>query len=106
MNRRGFLGVLAGAAAAIAVPELLIPKRSFFLPPPGGWRPSDLTSLAQGRRYAEALARSLVHTKYVHRANVLNAIPFREPSSELFELIARLREDCDRLSYCPPLMRG
>lgn len=37
MNRRGFLSLLAPAAALIAVPELLIPKRSFFLPPAGGW---------------------------------------------------------------------
>jgi hypothetical protein len=37
VSRRGFLGCLAGAAAAIAVPELLVPKRTFFLPPDGGW---------------------------------------------------------------------
>lgn len=37
MNRRGFLGVLAGATTAIVVPELLLPKRTFFLPPAGGW---------------------------------------------------------------------
>jgi hypothetical protein len=40
MNRRGFFGLLAGAtAAAIALPEieLLVPKRTIFLPPAGGW---------------------------------------------------------------------
>lgn len=40
MNRRGFFGLFAGAtAAAIALPnfELLLPKRTIFLPPAGGW---------------------------------------------------------------------
>lgn len=37
MNRRGFLSLLAPAAAALIVPELLVPKRKIFLPPPGGW---------------------------------------------------------------------
>lgn len=41
ISRRQFVGILAGAAAAIAVPELLVPKRTFFLPPPGGW-PNDM----------------------------------------------------------------
>lgn len=38
MNRRGFLSLLAPAAALIVAPELLLPKRTFFLPPVGGWR--------------------------------------------------------------------
>ncbi len=45
MNRRGFFGLLAGAAAtAIALPELelLIPKRTIFLPPIGGWMRGNL----------------------------------------------------------------
>lgn len=42
MNRRKFLGFLAAAGAAIAVPELLVPKKSFFLPPAGGWKTYDL----------------------------------------------------------------
>jgi|SRR6202789_2235916 len=41
MNRRGFFGLLAGAAAGVAVSdellELLTPTRSIFLPPAGGW---------------------------------------------------------------------
>lgn len=37
MNRRGFLTLLAPAAALIVAPELLIPRKSFFLPPVGGW---------------------------------------------------------------------
>jgi hypothetical protein len=43
MNRRGFLAILgitvAGAAAGVAIPELWTPKRTFFLPPKGGWIP-------------------------------------------------------------------
>lgn len=35
MNRRGFLTL--AAPAVLILPELLIPKRSFFLPPMGGW---------------------------------------------------------------------
>jgi len=41
MNRRGFLAALgitvAGAASGLAIPELWTPKRTFFLPPKGGW---------------------------------------------------------------------
>lgn len=37
MNRRGFLSLLAPAAALIVAPELLLPRRTFFLPPTGGW---------------------------------------------------------------------
>jgi hypothetical protein len=33
MNRRGFLSLLP----VLAVPVLLVPKRTFFLPPAGGW---------------------------------------------------------------------
>lgn len=43
MNRRGFLGLIAGTAGAtaagLAIPELWTPKRTFFLPPRGGWHP-------------------------------------------------------------------
>lgn len=37
MNRRGFLAALLPAAAALVLPELLVPRRSFFLPPATGW---------------------------------------------------------------------
>lgn len=37
MNRRGFLSLIAPAAAALIVPQLLVPKRTIFLPPRGGW---------------------------------------------------------------------
>lgn len=41
MNRRGFFSALAGAAAGVIVgpelAELLVPKRTIFLPPAGGW---------------------------------------------------------------------
>lgn len=36
MNRRSFLALLP---AALILPELLLPKRTFFLPPSGGWSP-------------------------------------------------------------------
>jgi hypothetical protein len=57
MNRRGFFGLLgAAAAAAIAVPELelLVPKRTIFLPPAGGWalRGNQLLTIAMISREA------------------------------------------------------
>lgn len=42
MNRRGLLQLLAGSAAALAAGELLIPSRTIFLPPRGGWPTSRL----------------------------------------------------------------
>lgn len=41
MNRRNLLKLLAGSVATLAVGELLLPKRTIFLPPRGGWRPWD-----------------------------------------------------------------
>lgn len=42
MNRRGFIALLGGVGATLAVPipELLVPARTFFLPPRGGWHAS------------------------------------------------------------------
>lgn len=39
MNRRGFLELLASAATVplVPMPELLMPTRTIFLPPRGGW---------------------------------------------------------------------
>lgn len=58
MNRRGFLKALgigtAAAAAAAATgaialleQELWTPKRTFFLPPVGGWRGNQLLTMSQ-----------------------------------------------------------
>jgi len=43
ISRRQFLTYAAIGAGVIAVPELLLPKRTFFLPPKGGWRGWYLT---------------------------------------------------------------
>lgn len=46
VNRRGFLGLLAAAVpAALILPELLVPKRTFFLPPAGGLAQPSLAQL-------------------------------------------------------------
>lgn len=45
MNRRGFLAALGLAAGAVAAPELLVPRRTFFLPPKGGWRAAETRTL-------------------------------------------------------------
>jgi hypothetical protein len=62
MNRRGFFGLLAGAAAgaaAIAVSpdlaELLTPRRTIFLPPVGGWMGRGNQLLTQKMITEEAL---------------------------------------------------
>jgi len=49
ITRRLFLGLAAGAAGALILPELIVPKRTFFLPPPGGWRPQDYTHVITTR---------------------------------------------------------
>lgn len=46
MDRRGFLGLIASAVpAALILPELLLPTRTFFLPPAGGWAQPSLTEM-------------------------------------------------------------
>lgn len=59
MNRRGFLTLLAGAAAIAAVPELFVPKRTFFLPPAGGWLRDDYYSLEWPNVLREKLAQDM-----------------------------------------------
>lgn len=44
MNRRGFLGLLGGAAVAAVVPELIAPARTIMLPPAGGWPVGDFST--------------------------------------------------------------
>lgn len=67
MNRRGFLGLLGGAAAAVIVGEIPSSK-TFFLPPAGGWR---MATDADYANLASAMARSLLHTKESVMARVL-----------------------------------
>ena len=43
MNRRGFLRLLANASAVLAAGEFLLPQRTIFLPPVGGWACGKLT---------------------------------------------------------------
>ena len=51
MNRRGFLATLGLAAGALAIPELWTPKRTFFLPPRGGWLPAGTVAIQDPYRY-------------------------------------------------------
>lgn len=49
ISRRHFLSI---AAAIIVVPELIVPKRTFFLPPKGGWySPDTWQSVVSRYRY-------------------------------------------------------
>lgn len=53
MNRRGFFGLLgATAATTIVAPnlELLMPRRTIFLPPSGGWLPYQFNIIKPGNR--------------------------------------------------------
>lgn len=80
MNRRGFLSLLAPAAALIVAPELLIPRRTFFLPPTMGWSISPEMAYLDGiyRRYSgyEALvpAEIIQITLRNHQDAMLNNI--------------------------------
>ena len=48
LNRRQFFLATLSTAAAIAVPELWVPKRTIFLPPRGGWGVTPVTTSAIG----------------------------------------------------------
>ena len=48
MNRRDFFKFAASAGGILLLPELLSPRRTFFLPPVGGWRRYDYVSIALG----------------------------------------------------------
>lgn len=94
MNRRGFLQGLVGAAAIAATPalaEALLPKRTVFLPPKGGWPQYGVPKLYPyyhrsytldfkvvdeyapiGEHYALLLAESMQQTKEKLIANILN----------------------------------
>lgn len=72
MNRRHFFGLFAGAAAtAIAVPELelLVPSRTIFLPPVGGWRSGNplLTAQAIARELLAVFEANLVFAGEIDR---------------------------------------
>jgi len=42
-TRRGFLGALLALPVAAAAPELLVPAKTIFLPPRGGWVVDDFS---------------------------------------------------------------
>lgn len=68
ISRRSFLGVLVGAATAVVVPELIVSKRTFFLPPLGGW------------------------------VNPIPFIPFREPDPALFKMLEEIQHAADEMT--------
>lgn len=86
MNRRGFLGLLGGAAAVTLIGELPTSK-TFFLPPAGGWNLRNsladfaaycaqydhLDYAADGQRISRAMA-ALRQTKWFVQAEVLNGM--------------------------------
>ena len=48
MNRRDLFKFLGASAASLIVPELWLPRQTFFLPPVGGWAKYDSVSIALG----------------------------------------------------------
>jgi hypothetical protein len=58
ISRRGFLGMLG--AGGVGASALLLPRKTIFLPPPGGWPRGALASMVIPRTdleyYAEAIA--------------------------------------------------
>lgn len=124
ITRRRFVSLLAGAAAVTLIGELPSSK-TFFLPPAGGWQPSDLSWEAQGRKIMEALNRSLIYTKMdaaesqnfrqfirsrledtqdlhigVHKRYSMT-FPYREPDPSLSALLRHI-DDHARLITAPP----
>jgi hypothetical protein len=65
MNRRNFIALLTGALAA---PVLLAPKRTFFLPPVGGWPVDALSYTVTRAEIADNLylARLIVPGNHAH----------------------------------------
>lgn len=85
MNRRGFLGLLAAVPAAV----VLVPKRTIFLPPRGGW-PVDmsryLTSKACGSSRPSPTPKAMFWRK-----------PLNEESLE--ELMTAMVRKADELGH-------
>ena len=80
VTRRGFLGLLAGASAAVVagieLPELFVPQRTIFLPPAGGWLDPHvfITSLWADeivRQYKE----NLVMSTLIQRMSKAQSLP-------------------------------
>lgn len=76
MNRRGFIKLLLPAVGAVAVaPELIAeiwtPRRTIFLPPPGGWSLVWRDKTLGGYFYSQKLSNVL-------RMNVQPLVRFRQ----------------------------
>jgi hypothetical protein len=76
VSRRGFLGLLAGVTGT----ALVLPRRTFFLPPVGGWRPQDYT-LEDVADHVYALP-----------------FPFQRPNPVLSQMLQDIETLRDRLS--------
>lgn len=70
MNRRGFLKILGGAGVAIAAAELLIPERTFFLPPRGGWLQPTLPSLIGYTPLEQWVIRSRTRVMFITNPDI------------------------------------
>lgn len=96
MNRRGFLGLLAGAAVA---PQLLVPERTIILPPRGGW-PVDLRFKA-----TERFSHGWIDARYIHRTYGIGFSILEGDSGEL-----KYHSHADRPDLAAPyreeLLRG
>lgn len=51
MNRRQFFGMTAAALAGYGLSELLLPRRTLFLPPAEGWVTNDYAHVRYAKQY-------------------------------------------------------
>jgi hypothetical protein len=85
MNRRSFLSLLAPAGAALLAPDLLLPARSIFLPPAGGW-PADIygyhaafrPAICEGVPQSAAQALTLVVIEHGRTIPLLDVDPLAD----------------------------
>jgi hypothetical protein len=78
LSRRKFLGLVgAGAAALILPPELLLPRKTFFLPPTGGWAQPSLEQLWLD--YARQVVPCGAYVTAISSTIALTAIVFDNP---------------------------
>lgn len=89
MNRRGFLGLLAAAAAVplVPVPELDVGRR-IFLPPRGGWMAGGLL----GRYSGFSSSDMLLETGNV----LLTPAEVARDALRIFNIVAEFHADIDR----------
>lgn len=88
MKRRAFLTLLP---TAILLPELILPRKTFFLPPLGGW-PQVYTFTTTGRTITlPSVASVALGTEYLFQAGDEPLTIRSDPSQEFRQEIQMIR---------------